>query len=73
MSCAGLERRPPVHPVGRQRAESDRDQVLLDLEDAVGGVQLQILERGADVDAVLRIQQAAAERRGEKQGDDRPA
>ena len=32
----GRQRRPPRQPVGGQRAEPDGDEVLLDLEDAVG-------------------------------------
>ena len=67
----GPKRGAPVQPVRRQGADADGHEVLLDLEDAIGGAQLQILECGAHVDAILRIEQSTPERRAQEQQDDR--
>src|SRR5580693_1491788 len=63
-SLRGRQGRSPEEPVGWQDAESHRDKMLLDLENAVGRPKLEIFESRSNVDSIRRIKQ-----RSTKSGD----
>src|SRR5229473_7328467 len=58
-SLPGRQRRSPEEPVAWQDAESHRDEMLLDLENAVGRSKLDSFERRSNVDSVLRVEQCS--------------
>src|SRR6185437_5015803 len=70
-SVFGRERLAPVVPIGRQQAEADGDEMLLEFEDAVGRVHAELLEYRAHRDAVGRIEDRAYDTREREEHDDR--
>src|SRR5262245_8186416 len=72
-SCASMivgERLLPEAPIGRQKSQADCDEMFLQLEQAVGYVEIQFLQYDSNADPISRIDNSAQYRGGDIKDND---